>query len=126
MRIPVKMFPAFHLTDGLCVECPGCSGANLHHFEVTTYDRKEDAAETVETKIHCGSDSSATESGGGNATRLTVPSANCRNPSERRGAIVITFWCENCAARPELILSQHKGSTCAYWRPLGETYIELH
>jgi hypothetical protein len=117
MKIPFKCFPVVHISneDGGAFTCPSCGGINLHHNEVTSYDRrKEGAAETIETKI-----------ADGRTTSLTVPSTNSRNPSERRGAIVIGFWCETCPARPELVLLQHKGSTYTYWQPAQVAHLEI-
>jgi hypothetical protein len=33
------------------------------------------------------------------------------NPSGRRGAILINFWCETCRQTSVLKISQHKGQT---------------
>jgi hypothetical protein len=89
--------------------CPACGGANLHHNEVTVYDRKEDAVEVRETKVIMG----------GAVTSLMVPSKASRNPSGRRGGIAIGFWCETCPALFEFTISQHKGTTYTAWRLAG-------
>ena len=89
--------------------CPACGGINLHHNEVTVYDRTEDAAEVRETKIMMG----------GAVTSLRAPSSASRNPSSRRCGIAIAFWCEGCPTVFEFTLEQHKGTTFTSWRFLN-------
>ncbi len=85
--------------------CPRCGADNLHHTYVTTFDRSEDAATVIETRIE-----------GGKVTVLPA-SLGDDNPSRRRDGIVIGFWCEQCGQAPiELCIAQHKGSTEIGWR----------
>jgi hypothetical protein len=43
-------------------------------------------------------------------------SHHCRNPSERRQGLAIAFSCEDCDAKLELTIAQHKGNTIVEWR----------
>jgi hypothetical protein len=88
--------------DG-ALRCPGCGGGNLHHTYVVSYDRAEDAAETIETHIE-----------GGRSVRRVSDSK--RNPGSRRGGIAIGFYCETYDVEPELTIAQHKGTSYAEWR----------
>jgi hypothetical protein len=99
------------ISDGfLC--CPVCSDSNspdvstyLHHMAVTVYDRAEDTEETVRTRVTSGKGSIS-----------VIPSCHARNPSSRRGGVVIEFWCEHCGGTYELCFAQHKGMTIVKWR----------
>ena len=93
----------------LYLECPSCGNGQLHHDGVTVFDRPEDAADTKQTRIE-----------GGKATTMVVPSLACRNPSNRRDGIAISFWCENCLVLSELTIAQHKGCTELGWRAVGK------
>ena len=37
------------------------------------------------------------------------------NPSDRRDALAVRFWCEGCAAEPVLTIAQHKGQSLLHW-----------
>ena len=84
--------------------CPGCGGENLHHGKVTVFKRREDE-ETV--KVITVLDDGIEQKG--------MLSHLSGNPSSRRDGLRIAFWCENCDANPELVVSQHKGNTSLYW-----------
>jgi hypothetical protein len=45
----------------------------------------------------------------------TVDQDMRRNPSRRRDAVRISFWCEVCDAKPKIDLVQHKGNTYLFW-----------
>ena len=87
------------------LHCPHCGGNNLHHEIVTVYSRKEDADQTLETRV-----------AGRIAECAIVPSKISLNPSSRRDGVSITFSCEGCPSRLELTLAQHKGETFIEWR----------
>jgi hypothetical protein len=82
--------------------CPGCGEHDLHHDQVTVFERETEDAPSRATEI--------------DGTRVRVLSDGRGNPSSRRGGIAIRFWCEHCSAVPELTLAQHKGTTLMEWR----------
>ena len=92
------------LTDAL--SCPGCRGGYLHHGTVTVYSRREDAEDIRKTWVDA-------EDG-----RVITATMRCHgdNPSARRNAVGISFWCETCQQTNELTLSRHKGQTEVEWR----------
>lgn len=96
--------------------CPRCQSSNLHHLDVTTFNRSED----VETVIVSATDGKTTKTN-------VLPNENSGNPSSRRDGLAIRFWCEHCGGQStdelmELTLAQHKGVTLLEWRymPLPE------
>jgi hypothetical protein len=91
-----------HDNGVLC--CPLCGGESLHHGEVITYARREDAKETTVTWTSLQ----------GIAVE-TVKSTNADNPSPRRHGLSIMFMCETCERPSWLRLGQHKGSTLVEW-----------
>jgi hypothetical protein len=95
------------LTDVL--SCPGCRASYLHHGTVTVYSRREDAEDIRKTWIDA-------EDG-----RVVAATMRCRgdNPSARRNAVAISFWCESCHQTNELTFRQHKGQTEVEWRNGG-------
>jgi hypothetical protein len=90
---------------GEAILCPNCGQNNLHHFRVTVFDRTEDSPRTVVTEVEKG-----------RATTHLLPSGQTRNPSSRRDGVAIGFWCEQCPAKPELTIEQHKGETFIGWQ----------
>lgn len=86
------------------LKCPRCGSFNLHHAEVTVFDRGEDDDNVVKTQVV-----------GGKATTSVAPSAP-DNPSARRGGVTIDFVCEQCEGALQLTMAQHKGSTLVEWR----------
>lgn len=103
------------LDDFTPLLCPLCGEANLHHQGVVVYDRADsDAVVRVVT-----TDGRTTMSG-------TAPNEVSGNPSSRRGAICIDFFCEEChgtdgpgfEGKPfRLAVVQHKGTTYLEWVP---------
>ena len=77
--------------------CPSCSQSNLHHSRLDWFERDEDALEGFHAIIQ--------------ETSVKVVTDLSDNPSNRRGGLVVTFWCEHCDSKPRLRLAQHKGST---------------
>ena len=90
--------------------CPRCGDSYMHHGRVTVYRRKrgkEDAAQLIKTTV-------------GSGVRVqTVRARGSRNPSSRRGGLLIGFWCEGCDARPELSIEQSAGQTFFRWRSIN-------
>lgn len=81
--------------------CPNCGLNWLHHYQIDAFERDEDA----ETGLHI---------------RVTKDRAEIdgnleENPSGRRHGLAITFFCEQCPARPVLNIYQHKGQEFVEW-----------
>jgi predicted RNA-binding Zn-ribbon protein involved in translation (DUF1610 family) len=104
--IPTR--PLVVLNDDHELLCPRCGFNYLHAQQVEVYDRGEDAKQGRHTTVDADADGRGTFS---QNTSLRG------NPSMRRGAITIDFYCENCGEdRPlRLALSQHKGCTDVHW-----------
>ena len=84
------------------LRCPRCDDPWLHHGDIRVYGRdKEDGPSTV-TEV-C--------SGGGVHIHRAPLGVDDVNPSERRDAITIRFWCEVCYYYSRLEIVQHKGNT---------------
>jgi hypothetical protein len=82
--------------------CPCCGNGFLHHDRVEVFSRKEeDATDGLRTLVENGI--------------TTVDQDLRRNPSRRRDAVRISFWCEVCDAKPKIDLVQHKGNTYLFW-----------
>jgi len=87
------------------VDCPACGEGNLHHGEVTVFNRGEDDPKCLVTKVGLFGTSIKITDGKG-------------NPSSRRDGVLIEFTCEHCYAGPVLEIIQHKGATFIQWREL--------
>jgi hypothetical protein len=88
--------------------CPRCRdwGECLHYNgRVTIYDRQEDDEDVTIIDVHDQI-----------AYSCIMDNEKSRNPSTRRNALTIQFWCENCDGRFELCIAQHKGSSFIGWR----------
>lgn len=90
------------------LSCPGCRVPNLHHYKVEVFERKEDALEGLRVVVERGALS-------------TTPGLD-GNPSHRRGAVSIYFWCESCREISRMDIVQHKGATELEIRATGEKY----
>jgi hypothetical protein len=90
-------------TSDLC--CPECDSEFIHQGEVVVYDRAEDEEVTRVTYVHGGCIISDREE-----------SATDDNPSARRHGMAVNFSCEECYARSQLTIAQHKGKTFIGWR----------
>ena len=89
-------------TDYDWLLCADCGSDYLHQEAVEIYCRYEDAdADGVRVEQTSGLQSA-------------VPGS--QNPSERRQGLVVEFRCENCPARPRLVICQHKGQTSIGWQ----------
>jgi hypothetical protein len=88
------------------LQCPrGCSyGGNLHHSKIEVFERIENAEFVNKTTMQ---------------DKLTAvgyePNENSDNPSSRRHALRIHFYCEGCGDGLTLNIAQHKGSTLMDW-----------
>lgn len=92
--------------------CPKCGGDYLHHDQVKTFCREEDE-ETVVFNIDF------------KPPKVTKEIGNLsKNPSSRRDAVAIHFYCELCSYLGELTIAQHKGRTFLQWRRVGERIHE--
>jgi hypothetical protein len=86
-----------------------CGGNNLHHYGVTVFDRDDDSSTVRVTNVtHTGTSSEV------------VPNELSGNPSARRDAVVVRFWCEHCGHEYGMQIVQHKGCTYLSWRDLGK------
>ncbi len=83
--------------------CPSCGNQFLHHSRVHVYSRLEDDSPRGIRVV--------VSEGGASRTDIEMQ----RNPSRRRNGIRIEFWCEMCAAKPQLAIIQHKGQTVIAW-----------
>lgn len=84
------------------LHCPICGSNYLHHGAVTIFRRIDDTREGAAIKINADGTIAF-------STDLTG------NPSLRRGAVSIDFFCEDCGDDPTLSISQHKGNSVLSW-----------
>lgn len=89
-------FEQYHEGLGAELECPACKGNYLHHHRVEIFDRREDQPDGLHVVV---------------TTDVRVDTDITGNPSKRRHALKVFFECEQCDAKPVLIVSQHKGQT---------------
>jgi hypothetical protein len=86
--------------DGNALRCPGCGSTKLHHDHVEVFERRhDDSSEGFHVIVDC------------DAASATVVNSLTGNPSERRGGLFISFWCEGCEKASRLDLAQDKGET---------------
>jgi len=83
--------------------CPLCKGNLLHHKRVEVFERN---AEESKSGSHVVVDLFTDYK-----PEISVTPSMRGNPSGRRGAILINFWCETCRQTSVLKISQHKGQT---------------
>jgi hypothetical protein len=93
------------ISDDLELHCPLCGFHCLHHEKVEGFFRREDDDLTLVATM------SSSE-----VDNFVTPNHTTENPSDRRGGVQITFWCEGCGEHSKLAISQHKGSTYVFWR----------
>jgi hypothetical protein len=85
------------------MKCPQCGASNLHHEDVRVYSRGEDAPTRLTVVRGAGG--------------LVTQEESNYNPSSRRHAVSISFWCENCpGSNLRLDVIQHKGTTYTEWK----------
>ena len=95
------------IDDNSALKCAHCGDTNLHHDEVTVFERREDASEGLRVKVVCVD----RQHDDAPLPRLTVDTSMRGNPSARRQGVLIGLWCESCGKRSSLTISQHKGAT---------------
>lgn len=99
-------------------ECPDCGGNNIHQADVSVYNcggfglkfaQETQQMENVDktSVTHVMSD--------GTVTTTRVPSEHANNPSRDREGLRLSFWCETCDSKPNLVIFQHKGTTFIGW-----------
>jgi hypothetical protein len=93
--------------DAEILQCPHCSGDNLHHGDVSVFTRAEDDEMVMATHVMGSPQVTMTS---------RIKNADSQNPSSRRHGMVIEFECETCDNRPKLAIIQHKGSTIMEWK----------
>ena len=92
--------------DSQVLKCPRCGYVYTHQEVYEIWNRKEDSDEGMHCLV--------------NGTEVKIDSdASTGNPSSRRQAISISFWCESCGVRSILDIVQHKGLTLVEWRDEG-------
>jgi hypothetical protein len=106
--------------DGL-LRCPTCGGEYLHHFQIATYSRQEDAINVRRVVVQTNTQ---THAGAFDVVGMIVPNS-ADNPSARRHGLAISFFCEMCPAINELTIAQHKGVSQIEWRYVGTTLSGL-
>jgi hypothetical protein len=87
------------------IKCPQCGEENLHHQTIKIFGRSEDGG-TAYTEISADAD---------DPKQIPWIDNFPENPSPRRDAIAIVFWCEHHDGNPTLNIWQHKGSTVSKW-----------
>jgi hypothetical protein len=86
--------------------CPACGSNFLHHAQVNVYERPDgEDRQSFKTTV----------SDGTIEHRKVSEYSHIQNPSPRRDAITINFWCEICGKRSVLNIIQHKGETMVRW-----------
>jgi rubredoxin len=102
------------IDDDGCLACPHCGSSFLHHCDVVTSKRKCEDDPNGDVVLIQGLDYWAAEE---TEYKVTVRSnfTMAQNPSRRRGSVVIEFVCEECDAKPQLAIIQHKGSSYLEW-----------
>ncbi len=90
--------------DQSALLCPECGGEYLHHYLTTKYGR---AREDAPTRYAFWGEF------------LDPEESPLENPSDRRDAVGVRFYCETCLALSELTISQHKGWTFLALRSCG-------
>jgi hypothetical protein len=94
------------------LRCPRCGGSDLHHGPASVFQRAKEDGPTTETHF-------VAYALGPFASYVAPEDTIMPNPSPRRGALSIGFWCEFCdgqglcAMRLEIV--QHKGRSLIGW-----------
>ena len=95
-----KMKPTFdqyYEGFGAELECPACHGNHLHHVKVEVFERSEDQPDGIHVVV--------------GYQDVRVDKVLTGNPSSRRHGLKIYLECEQCEAKPVMVLAQHKGQT---------------
>jgi hypothetical protein len=110
--VPVATHPTTDDSDDLL--CPACGGANLHHNAVIVFNRVDGREDAPSFAIRVDGEN------------ITCTDSNVGNPSSRRNAVAIEFWCETCPEISELVLTQHKGTSPLGWQRTGHYRININ
>lgn len=100
--------PKFDVSSGAPVLlCPKCNdGAGyLSHFHVDVYDRQEDDEVGLSVSVHLADGNVIVDKYSNSVSEVS------RNPSARRGGIVVSLRCEKCENVSCLTIAQDKGQT---------------
>ena len=99
-------------------ECPDCRGNNMHQADVSVYNGDgfdiEFVQETQGTK-NVGKTRVTHVMADGTVTTTRVRREHANNPSQDREGLRISFWCEHCDSKPNLVIFQHTGTTLIGW-----------
>jgi len=87
-------------SGGLALVCP-CGSRYTHQGRVDVFDREKEDGESIHTTIEGG--------------QVMFGRQGKKNPSRRRNGLTIFFSCENCSAKNQLAVFQHKGTTYLDW-----------
>jgi len=87
------------------LHCPHCDKEHLHHVQTFMYCRSEDKEGVFVTANPI--------SGLVSQSKLELDDEG--NPSVRRHATVLMFFCEGCQDTHALMIAQHKGTTFIEW-----------
>ena len=100
-----------------CLVCPSCGSFYLHHCKVATFQRDcEDDPKgkfTLISGLDYWGEEDELNREYSSFMRSECPMTD--NPSQRRGSIITEFVCEECGAKPQLAIIQHKGCTYLEW-----------
>lgn len=102
--------------DPTWLSCPECGEPYLHHLGIELFNRKEDSGDGLHISASVSDDFyfNQVEEFKYDENIIKVDSDLSRNPSLRRGGIIIKFACDHCGPH-ELTISQHKGLTLMEW-----------
>ena len=95
-------FSEWTSTPNTVLSCPACGGEEIHQTSVDIQWRKEDAS----TGLHISSNSNQEH---------YVSNEIDESLGYRRDAFVVTFWCEHCDTKSQLVIYQRKGATQMEW-----------
>ena len=101
------------------LQCPRCKELYLHHCGISLYDREEDADYVMKTYVPVKFDGWTPKKSEKNSVDLAVSHIKAEasgNPSDRRGGVVIHFFCECCGDGIDLTIAQSKGHSWVEWR----------
>ncbi len=93
-----------NIVDGK-ITCGHCSGlCGMHCSAVAVFARHEDEADGLHVFIKCVDDANERR-----RPSVSVDNDIHNNPSDRREAICLHLWCEQCGSKSVVEIVQHKG-----------------
>jgi len=93
-------------------KCPNCGSNFTHHNKIEIFARDEDAEKGIHTIID-NIDPNVGRSDIEPTMTIKTDDDVSLSPG-RRGAIIITFWCEGCSKESRITIMQRKGETEIY------------